>query len=105
GPYNIVGEPLEVAQEVVDHGILRDVIPDGRTARLELTLPVEPDPRYQVVWWDARGGACIRIAPRSWRDGENVRHDWWVFDLPAGFTEPLAVGVGYDGMWLGAWWR
>jgi hypothetical protein len=28
-----------------------------------------------------------------------------VLDLPAGFTEPLAVGIGYDGMWLGAWWR
>jgi hypothetical protein len=96
---------LEVAREVVDHGILCDVIPDGRSARLELTHPVEPDPLYRIIWWDAGGGVDRALAPRSWSDGESVRHDWWVVDLPAGFTQPLGVGVAYDGAWHGSWWR
>jgi hypothetical protein len=102
GPWNQRGEPLWLAKEVIDPGLLRDVIHDGAGTRLELDREVEPDWRHSVVWWDARGGLYCDLAPHPLEHGTPA--NWW--GLTAGaLEEPLAAAVAYEGGRLGGWWK
>ncbi len=111
GPFNSDGDAIYLANEVVNRGLLRDVILDEshpadgsiRQLRLELERSLEPDKHFEVIWWDT-SGKLQRLQPRPFQKDGATRNDWWVVDVPRPLSWPLAVAIAYAGIRKGAWW-
>jgi hypothetical protein len=111
GPFNSDGDAISLTNEVVNRGLLRDVILDEsypadgstRQLRLELDRGLEPDEYYDVFWWDISGN-LQRLRPRPFQKDGVIRNDWWEVDVPRSLSRPLVVAIAYSGVRKGAWW-
>ena len=101
GPYNNTAEPVVLASEVVDTGIVRGAVQLGDKVRIRLDLRIEPDSGHQVIFWEADGS--ISQARPSLALQEPAAHFWEVA-RPEETAPWLAVAVGYNGSRLGAHW-
>lgn len=107
GEYNVqLHEPLLLAKEVVDYGIIAEVVIDPvgiveRTLSIRLSHSIELDEHYIIVWWEESGS----FHTFNLECDELQENDmWWLSTIPQGLTEPLALAIAYDGVRLGAWW-
>jgi len=105
-PYNSVEEGIVLAAEVYDTGDLATALllpKEGAIPAVQIRLhePKEPDRYFQILWWDL-GGDLFTIP------GENISvlaDGSWRCDVPGEASEPLVIGISYEGTRRGAWWR
>jgi hypothetical protein len=104
GPYNLRGDSLILAHQVIDAGSLRGVSlrPESRTVVLHLADPIELDDRHHIIWW-GRNKTHTELRPRPDPGYEGSEFEQWVVDWPEEMDEPLAVALAYDGFRLGTW--
>jgi len=107
GEYNVqLHEPLLLAKEVVDYGIIAEIVIDrvgmaSRTLSIRLSHSIELDEHYAIVWWDKLGS----FHTFNLECDELQENDmWWLSAIPQGLTEPLALAISYDGVRQGARW-
>ena len=104
GPYNSSDDAVKLVEKVVNRGALRihqaQVGRDCTTAALILQEAVESSPDHRVLWWEVSGGMVVgevRSVPES-------GHRVWKCMFPREVGQPIAVGAGYRGQRIGAWW-
>jgi hypothetical protein len=51
GPYNLDAEPIMLAAEVVDGGIIKSAVHLGERYCIKLARRIEPDPEYIALFW------------------------------------------------------
>jgi len=106
GPYNSIEEPMEVAASVVDHGLVRSVVGTSVGSQFAVIIEgsIEPDEReHSVVWCDVRGTQHLVHPCASHALGDS-NASVWTCPRPEGASMPWAIGVGFRGERLGAWW-
>ena len=106
GPYNSVEEPMEVAASVVDRGIIREVvgIEGGTQFAVVIDGHIEPESEgHFVVWCDADGTQSI-VHPSMFHVLADSNATVWTCPRPEGASAPWAIGAGFRGERLGAWW-
>lgn len=91
--YNSRDADLILCRSLVDRGNLRSVTETSEGWLLRLDAPNQPDEHSRVVWWSDAGLQSLH--PQA------VEPDLWRVECA---SEPLAVGVAYQGERLGAWW-
>lgn len=104
-PYNSMDETILLAAEVYDTGDMATalVVEDGEGSRamcLHLHEPKEPDGDFRLLWWDLNGE--LYGVP-----GEEVaalEDGSWQCAVPGGASEPLVIGISYEGIRRGGWW-
>ncbi len=106
-PYNDPDILLKVAREVVDHGIIAEIVVDDikvhtRTLSIRLFRSIEPDEQHSIIWWD-KNGTIAMFTPECCEIQDDAM--WWLSSVPNGLTQPLAIAVAYNGVRLGAWWQ
>lgn len=106
GPYNSVEGPMDVAASVVNRGVIRDVAGTGEGSQFAVVIEghIEPDSGgHFVVWCDADGTQSI-VRPSSFHLLDDSNATVWTCPRPEGAGAPWAIGAGFRGEWLGAWW-
>ena len=105
-PYNSFADCILLAEEVYDTGDVADasvsVSEEGsRYVNVLLHEIKEPDKDFQILWWDM-GGELFSVAG----DEVSVLADGsWQCDILQAASEPVVVGISYEGIRRGAWWR
>ncbi len=106
GPYNALEKDVPLVREVVDHGIIYDIInnssPGSTNLSIHLTHPIELDEKHRVVVWNEDGTLCMWSKEDIVFEVDNAS---WYLQLPSSLSHLLIVAVAYDGVRLGTWWQ
>jgi hypothetical protein len=73
----------------------------SRVLHIQLTRSIEPDMSHSIVWWD-QDGTYVLFKPERWLIRDSIM--CWSATLPTACGQPLAIGVAYEGHWLGTWY-
>ncbi len=106
GAYNHYRGTRVLVGSVVDHGTLTAVEVDAlhaptRTVALQLSHPIEAGAEHTILWWDQNGTLQTLIPECYELQGRAI---WWLADVGADLTKPLAIAIAYRGTRLGSWW-
>jgi hypothetical protein len=107
GPFDNPNDEFWIAAEVVDQGLIEDVVveslADGaaRSLRLKVTDRAEPSDRHFVVWWD-ENGEVGKLEADYCDDAEDGW--WWVCKVPEAANGFIALAIAHSGFRSGAWW-
>jgi hypothetical protein len=107
GPFDNPNDEFWIAAEVVDHGLIEDVmcesLADGaaKSLRLKVAGRAEPSDRHFVVWWD-ENGEVGKLEADYCDDAEDGW--WWICKVPEAAGGFIALAIAHGGFCSGAWW-
>jgi hypothetical protein len=94
-------QPVVLAGEVVDTGIVHSAVQLGDRVRLGLDSGIEPDAGHQVFFWET-DGSVSQVQPNLALQEQGAHY--WEVARPEENPPWLAVAVGYNGSRLGTQW-
>jgi hypothetical protein len=109
-PFNLREEPVVIADEVCDPGIIEsvEVLPSlaGNELHIKLTRHMEATASYNLVAWMRPGQVQLSPVRPSISESGGPSGVWTstIVDSAESKKNPIAVGIAFNGVCLGSWW-
>ncbi len=103
-PYNCPDDLCQLADAVVDHGIVRYLEFTGKEAayHLRLTRPIQPGPGHQVVCWFVSQG--LELVEHEQIGAPEEGRVWRVACTRQENADRAVIAIAYQGCWRGSGW-
>jgi hypothetical protein len=103
-PYNCPDDICQLADAVVDHGVVRFVEPSGSAGafHLRLTRPIRPSEGHQAVCW--RIGQEVELLGSERVEALEESRSWRIRCAARECVDRTVVAIAYQGTWQGSGW-